>query len=297
MPGAREVGAWLERLFGEERVALKRAIARGADVERALARLAALAGSPARSDSHPGGDRPPSLVEPRTLWSNSLGNRPSSDTSKRAIPRAPLSGSSGSLPRLTVGTTSSSSLPRLPASRRQPVVVIVGLVLAAGGVLAAISLRPTTARVATADAVPTGTLTVRSRPAGAHILIDGNPSGLVTPATLPGLKVGRSLELRLDKPGYTTVSRRVQIQAGTASEELELVEASGTLHFTNLPANASIFIDDNPVEGGSPVAVAIGPHRVRVETPGDVLFTADMEIQRGEQTVRLAPSRKGPNGP
>jgi hypothetical protein len=140
----------------------------------------------------------------------------------------------------------------------------------------------------------TASLTIRSRPAGAQVLIDGNPSGLVTPATLTGLRPGRSVELRLDKSGYGPVSRRIQVQAGNAAHDFELAETTGTLRIESLPANATTFVDDSPLEGRGPFSLAIGPHRLRVETPDDVLFTGELQIQRGEQTVRLAPSRKGP---
>jgi hypothetical protein len=168
----------------------------------------------------------------------------------------------------------------------------MGLVVAAG--IAFASMRVSAPPRATAEPLTTGTITIRSRPAGAHVLVDGNPSGLVTPATVPGLKAGRAVEVRLDKTGYATASRRITVPPGPSAHDFDLTEATGTLRFEDLPANATIFIDDTAVEGSGPVTVGLGARRVRVETPGDVVFTGEMQISRGEQTVRIAPSRKGP---
>jgi hypothetical protein len=168
----------------------------------------------------------------------------------------------------------------------------IGAVLAGG--LAFATLHSPASRPAAVEVAATATLAIRSRPAGAAIVVDGQPSGLTTPATLSGLRVGHTVELRLDKPGYAPASRRLAIAPGIAAHDFDLVEATGKLHLENLPAGATLFVDDQPLEGGGPFALAIGKRRLRVETANDVLFTAELEIQRGEQTVRLAPSRKAP---
>jgi hypothetical protein len=277
MPASKEIGGWVQQLFGEERVALKRLISQGRDVEPALARLAALSPTAPRESHHSSGGKPPSLVEPRTIWSTSLSGRSSSE-----MKRAP-----GRIPTLTPPPS------ERPAQRKRlAAIAALGLVAAAG--IGFASLRGTAPPVAAAEPLGTGTLSIRSKPAGANVLIDGNPSGLVTPATLPGLRAGRTIELRLDKAGYATVSRRIAVTAGLSAHEFDLSEANGSLRFENLPADATIFIDDSQAEGPGPLAVPIGAHRVRVETPGDVVFTGEMQIQRGEQTVRIAPSRKAP---
>ena len=287
MPASKELGAWLQQLVGAERVACKRAVGQGREVEAALARLAALSPPPSSSssssssgsNSHGSGPKAPSLVEPRAIWSTQLPARPSSEA-RRAVPRTPA--------MMAVAPAEG----RPPARRRLLAVGALGLVAVAG--IAFLALRTTAPRAATAQPLATGALTIRSRPAGAHILVDGNPSGLFTPATLPLLPTGRSVEVRLDKSGYGPVSRTIAVQPGSSTHDFELAEANGTIRIESLPANATIFVDDTAVEGRGPLSVAIGPHRLRVETPGDVLFTGELEVQRGEQTVRLAPSRKGP---
>jgi serine/threonine protein kinase len=278
MPSARELGAWLQQVFGEERVALKRLISQGRDVEPALARLGAIAPLPRRESHHSSGGKAPSLVEPRTIWSTNLAGRSSSEMKR-------ISG-----PRPVVVTPTPSTAQARP--RRAALIGGLGLVVAVG--IAIASFRVSAPPAATADPLTTGTLTIRSRPAGAQVLIDGNPSGLVTPAVLPGLPAGRGVEIRLDKSGYAPASRRITVAPGPSAHDFEMTETSGTLRFEDLPANATIFIDDNPAEGPGPLTVALGARRIRVEIPGDVLFSAEMQITRGEQTVRIAPSRKGP---
>jgi serine/threonine protein kinase len=279
MPASKEIGSWLCKLFGEERVALKRLISQGRDVEPALARLGGGKPVPQRESHRSSGDKSPSLVEPRAIWSTNL---PAHSTSE-------LKRSSSRIPAVVVTPPPGE---RPSQRKRLAAIAALGLVAAAG--IAFASLRGTAPAPADAEPMSTGTLTIRSKPAGANVLVDGNPSGLVTPATLPGLRVGRSVELRLDKTGYENASRRIAVTAGTSTHDFELREANGTLRFENLPADATIFVDDNQAEGRGPLSVSIGAHRVRVETPNDVVFTGEMQIQSGEQTVRIAPSRKVP---
>jgi serine/threonine protein kinase len=279
MPSSKELGAWLGKLFGEERVALKRLIAQGRDVEPALARLGNLSPQSQRESHRSSGGKSPSLVEPRAIWSTHLPARSTSEMKR----------STGRIPAVVL-----TPPPGERPAQRKRLVAIAALAIGLGAGMAFVSLRRSAPAPAGAEPLGTGTLTIRSRPAGAHVLVDGNPSGLSTPATLQGLPVGRSVELRLDKAGYTTASRRITVTAGASAHDFELAEATGTLRFEGLPPAATIFVDDSQAEGLGPLSLAIGPHRVRVETPGDVLFTGEMQIQRGEQTVRIAPARKGP---
>lgn len=287
MPPPREIGGWLQLLVGGERVALKRAIGQGTDVEGALARLTALAQPPPTFTRASSGGKSPSLVEPRTLWSTGMASRPSSSPSS----------SSSSSGRPTVKTPplmAAVAGGEPPARPRRRLLVVGGAgSLAALAVVVVLGRGPAPAR-ATAQPL-TGALTIRSFPPGAQVMVDGDPSGLVTPATLPRLRAGKSVEIRVEKAGYGSVSRRIDVKAGPpTAHDFELSEATGKLVIEDLPANATVFIDDSAVEGRGPVSLSIGPHRVRVETPEELLFSAEVTVQRGEQTVRLAPSRRGP---
>lgn len=276
LPPAAEVAGWLQLLVGGERVACKRAIGQGIDVEGALARLTALSQPPPRAGSTSGDARAPSLVEPRAIWSIGSPSRPSSA-------------------RPTVKTPALEGTPALAPARRNRRVYLLGgvSVLAVVGVAAALLRGPAPAG-ATARPL-TGTLTIRSFPPGAQVLIDGDPSGRVTPATLAGLRAGKSVEIRVEKAGYAAASRRIEVRPGApTAHDFELPEAIGRVTIDGLPAGASVFVDDAAVEGRGPLALPIGPHRVRVETPDELLFSAEVTVQPGEQTVRLTPSRRAP---
>ena len=59
-----------------------------------------------------------------------------------------------------------------------------------------------------------GALEIRSQPPGAHVFVDGTPSGLRTPTVLTGLPAGRRVQVRLDKPGYEPVTEQVTLTDG-----------------------------------------------------------------------------------
>jgi hypothetical protein len=62
----------------------------------------------------------------------------------------------------------------------------------------------------------TATLDIRSQPAGAHVFVDGTPTGLRTPTVLTGLVAGSRVQVRLDKPGYEPVTEQVTLVDGQA---------------------------------------------------------------------------------
>jgi len=59
-------------------------------------------------------------------------------------------------------------------------------------------------------------LEIRSQPPGAHVFVDGTPSGLRTPTVLTGLAPGSRVQVRLDKPGYEPVTEQVTLADGQA---------------------------------------------------------------------------------
>ena len=98
-----------------------------------------------------------------------------------------------------------------------PIALGVGLVLGGIAVVAVVALRgersfsdaPSRAAVRA-----TATLEIRSDPEGAHVLVDGTPSGLRTPAVLTGLSAGSSVQISLDKPGYEPITEKVKVADG-----------------------------------------------------------------------------------
>ena len=99
--------------------------------------------------------------------------------------------------------------------------IVIGAVVLLGGLgaVAALVLRgdhASSGGSAPRAARATATLEIRSQPAGAHVFVDGTPSGLRTPTTLTGLAAGSRVQVRLDKPGYEPVSEQVTLSDGQA---------------------------------------------------------------------------------
>ena len=64
----------------------------------------------------------------------------------------------------------------------------------------------------TAAVVTTGSLVIDSRPSGAAVTVDGRPAG-TTPVTMSAVAPGRHT-VRIERPGYRTVTTTVDVKAG-----------------------------------------------------------------------------------
>jgi hypothetical protein len=188
---------------------------------------------------------------------------------------------------------------RAPPRARQPRAWLVGPVgaLAIGAVVAlGIAVRHMSSdesapfRSASRDpqvADRNGRLEVRSVPAGAAVFVDGDPTGLYTPAVLKGLADGRKLLLRVEKAGFASQARQIEIVGGSLETQAFLLLASdGLVHFAGAPIGARIYVDDVAVaENETPVNLSVGPHAVRVETAKSLIFSGTVVIVAGEQTI------------
>jgi serine/threonine protein kinase len=249
-PTSKSVGRWMESIFGAERATLKKAISQGGEIEPTLERLFALnairpaSGEATRTQTGSSGGQG-GKAQPRALWSTSLGSHPSGN--RRSASGRPIESASGRSSPSSLSSSSSSlsssssgrgtgptagpvvtSLPTpaatggsgAPAPRRGatlPIVLGVVLVLGGIGAVAAVVLRgghsSSEAPVATGTRA-TATLEIRSEPPGAHVFVDGTPSGLRTPTVLTGLSAGKRVEVRLDKPGYEPATEQVTLADG-----------------------------------------------------------------------------------
>jgi hypothetical protein len=140
---------------------------------------------------------------------------------------------------------------------------------------------------AVGPAAARASLRIDSEPAGAHVFLDGNPTGLVTPATLEGLRVGRKVEIRVDKPEYQPAVQVVEVRVPAEPQLFRLQASGGTLVLQGLPAHASIYVDGSQVDPGAPIPVSVGAHRVRVEADGEVVFTKSVAVRGGEEVVHV----------
>ncbi len=158
------------------------------------------------------------------------------------------------------------------------------------------SSEPIAASVARQPAVPavdSGRLLVRSTPAGAGVVVDGQSRG-VTPLDLRELAFGAHT-IKVSHPGHDTRQRRVTLseRRPARSVDFELRPTSvpshatpaanspGSLLVTSRPSGAQVFVDDNLVST-TPFQlsnVAVGVRHLRIELPGYKIWTTSVQIE------------------
>ena len=144
------------------------------------------------------------------------------------------------------------------------------------------SIAATVERQRAAPVVESGRLLVRSTPAGAGVLVDGQ-SGGVTPLDLRELALGAHT-IEVSHPNHETRKRRVTLseRRPTRSVDFELrptvvpalttaaTNSTGSLQVASRPSGAQVFVDDNLI-GTTPLLmsdVAAGPKSLRLELSG-----------------------------
>lgn len=308
-PTHKHIRRWMAQLFDAERAALQLQIARGRDLGAALASLSSLQGggsspAPPRSSRHA-----------RELWStrHSSFSRPER-TSLEPGPRfasyepPPFSAREpGEAPPTfrAVSPVSPVSLPAVPGRLTSelaprtprwvlPALVAVGAGVALGTGLLLSAPEPGSPLLepprGSTQAASQGQLAVRSAPEGASVFVDGEPTGLRTPALLKHLAGGRLLRVRVEKAGFASQEREVTIAPGAeAAESFELHASRGLVMFADAPAGARIFVDDSRVPwDGKPLSLPVGQHAVRVEAQSSLVFSGNVVVTGGEQTIRVS---------
>jgi serine/threonine protein kinase len=314
-PTSKSIGLWLESLFGTQRATLKKAIAQGSEVEAALNLLPTIDGSERSTTGESlGGAAARSAAQPRMLWSSKRTSSgaadpkviPFSTTLSHPPGHAPgseIAARSGGGVGAPVGLPAGAALAihgpttavgKRPASSfKQAVVAAVATAaVVVGGVLVFTRARPSAQVAPPPPVLTTATLALKTEPPGAQIFVDGDPSGLTTPSVLTGLRPGRPVEIRLDKVGFKPVTEKFELKAGDAlARAFRLVEATGTITLEGLPAQAMIYLDDNMVEGRGALSVAIGEHRIRIETANGVLWSQTLNVGAGPLTIQVNQKR------
>ena len=153
-------------------------------------------------------------------------------------------------------------------------------------------------------------LKIDSTPPGAAIFVRGEPTGLVSPATLSGLSPGE-VEIRVELAGYTPSSHRFNLKAGEAATHLFELGSSGPgagpeggpeggreggggtgrVVLSGLPAGAVILIADNEYEAGDVISMPAGRHEVRIVLDGKTLVQQTLETATGHQVWALQEGR------
>jgi serine/threonine-protein kinase len=128
-----------------------------------------------------------------------------------------------------------------------------------------------------------GELAVSSVPAPAEIFIDGEATGLVTPAVIRSLPTDRRVRLRVEKDGYSSEEIDVHLEPERRVERMVTLERIGIVRFTGVPEDALLFVDDTPIDHFEPYDLDPGDHELRVERGGKVLHSERFVVRPGEQ--------------
>ena len=174
------------------------------------------------------------------------------------------------------------------------------------------SPEPIAAPVASQPAPPadeSGRLIVRSTPAGADVMVDGQSRG-VTPLTLRELPFGAHT-IAVSHAGHDTRQQRVTLSerrpsrsidfelhpTSTAGPETTATDSTtstrsapsgqaGSLQVASHPAGAQVFVDDNLI-GTTPLLipnVAAGSRRLRIDLSGYKAWTKSVQIEPSERS-------------
>jgi hypothetical protein len=142
-------------------------------------------------------------------------------------------------------------------------------------------------------AVDAGRLLVRSTPAGAGVVVDGQSRG-VTPLAVRDLAFGAHT-IEVTHPGHDTRQRRVSLSERRPSRSLDFelrptndsapaaaeTNATGSLQVASRPAGAQVFVDDTLV-GTTPFVlpnVSAGSKQLRIELAGYQVWTKSVQIK------------------
>ena len=155
-----------------------------------------------------------------------------------------------------------------------------------------------------------GRISVRTRPAGVSITVDGRRRG-VTPLALTGLPYGTYL-VRMSRDGYVSDQRRVTLSPSQPTRSIDVAlrrsgpppaparsappppstgPYEGALLVESRPSGARVYVDGRLV-GTTPMSVAsirVGSHVVRLELDGYRRWSDSVRVVAGERT-RVAAS-------
>jgi serine/threonine protein kinase len=188
-------------------------------------------------------------------------------------------------PELAFAAGGARTSARIPV---RVVALVVASVAAIGGGLAYVASRGAPDPPAAAPAwTGPATLRLSTAPPGAAVFVNGEPTGLTTPAVLTGLTT-KQLAIRIELRGYRSIADVVDLsRGGTVTRLLELVPASGRLVLSKLPAGATILVDGEPHAAGEVITVRAGRHEIRVMGDGRTLAQQVIETNDRDHTWEL----------
>src|SRR5262249_37635795 len=131
-----------------------------------------------------------------------------------------------------------------------------------------------------------GTVLVHSTPAGAHVFIDSEDSGKITPATLTDLASGEKHKIALKMTGFRDSMQDVTVpEAGQSTNlqvPLQLAPGYGLVSVDTEPAGAVVLINDveQPATSDGFVLKA-GSYELMARLTGYIPYTGRVVVQSG----------------
>ena len=131
-------------------------------------------------------------------------------------------------------------------------------------------------------------LSIPSTPSGANIFLDGDSTGLVTPATIPNLPQGQHTVL-LKKTGYVDWTTTQWAQNDIARViEANLIRLTGSVSVNSTPSGASIWIDGANTLKATPSTISnvpTGMRFVELKRMYYVVWSDSILVSSGPATV------------
>ena len=134
--------------------------------------------------------------------------------------------------------------------------------------------------------IDAGIIEVTSDPAGADVMVNGQPRGK-TPVTVRDVPKGRAT-VTIKKQGFSEEARELAIVAGESRTLfVKLAGLAGSMTLTSVPEGARFYVNDQP-QGKSPVVLSNlkpGPYTIRAEMDGFATATKTVTLENGGALV------------
>ncbi len=132
----------------------------------------------------------------------------------------------------------------------------------------------------------TGTLEIESAPAGAAIMVNGQPTGLTAPATIPNLKLGSDIRVVLSRADFEDFEQVVTLSSSKpqklAARLTPVSPQMGRLTINSSPAGAVVQINEKETGRTTPAMIANlapGTYNVKLSMEGYDPWSGSVEVK------------------
>jgi serine/threonine protein kinase len=151
-----------------------------------------------------------------------------------------------------------------------------------------------------------GSLQIQTNPSGARIFVNGNDTGLSTPASVPKLAEGEEYQVRVEKENYKPVSKTVAV---TSAEPVKIEEnleplPNGSIEVESNPSGARIMVDNRDTGHMTPYRVdgleIQKSYNVKLSLPNYYEWSASAEVKDFDPVklqAALTPAAPAPVAP